>query len=214
MRLNHIVAVLAIVACLSLSSSAMATGTEACCSDDNTCQMLTSFDCEYFGVGTSQGPGSTCGGIQACCDSVTGACYAADRTCCLANGDVPLGPGSVCSAPDACCLSDNTCQMLDAICCLFTGGTPQGAGSTCDSNPCLSNGACCDPAQGLCVNDVASGDCEIPLEFHAGQDCLDVACILIPPVPTVSEWSLIIMTVLAFTAGTILFGRRRRAAAV
>jgi len=29
----------------------------------------------------------------------------------------------------------------------------------------------------------------------------------------VSEWSLIIMTVLAFTAGTILFNRRRRAAA-
>lgn len=33
------------------------------------------------------------------------------------------------------------------------------------------------------------------------------------PVPTVSEWSLIIMTVLAFTVGTVLFGRRRRAAA-
>ena len=32
------------------------------------------------------------------------------------------------------------------------------------------------------------------------------------PVPTISDWSLIIMTLLAFTAGTILFGRRRRAA--
>lgn len=33
------------------------------------------------------------------------------------------------------------------------------------------------------------------------------------PIPTVSEWSLIIMTVLAMTAGTILISRRRRAAA-
>ena len=32
-------------------------------------------------------------------------------------------------------------------------------------------------------------------------------------VPSISEWGLIIVTVLAFTAGTILFGRRRRAAA-
>jgi len=32
-------------------------------------------------------------------------------------------------------------------------------------------------------------------------------------VPTVSEWGLIVMTVLVLTAGTIVLGRRRRAAA-
>ena len=48
-----------------------------------------------------------------------------------------------------------------------------------------------------CVD--ARGDCEI-LEF-------------VGSIPTVSEWSLIIMTVLAFTVGTVLFSRRRRAAA-
>ena len=30
------------------------------------------------------------------------------------------------------------------------------------------------------------------------------------PIPTVSEWGLIIMTLLALTAGTIVFARRRR----
>ncbi len=33
------------------------------------------------------------------------------------------------------------------------------------------------------------------------------------PIPTVSEWGLIVMVVLVLTAGTILFGRQRRAAA-
>ncbi len=33
-----------------------------------------------------------------------------------------------------------------------------------------------------------------------------------PAIPTVSEWGLIVMTLLALTAGTIVFGRRRRAA--
>ncbi len=32
------------------------------------------------------------------------------------------------------------------------------------------------------------------------------------PVPTVSEWGLIVMTLLALTAGTIVFARRRRPA--
>jgi len=31
-----------------------------------------------------------------------------------------------------------------------------------------------------------------------------------PAIPTVSEWGLIVMTLLALTAGTIVFARRRR----
>lgn len=33
-----------------------------------------------------------------------------------------------------------------------------------------------------------------------------------PAIPTVSEWGLIVMTLLALTAGTIVFARRRRPA--
>jgi len=35
----------------------------------------------------------------------------------------------------------------------------------------------------------------------------------IPDIPTVSEWGLMVMTLLLLTAGTVVFGRRRRAAA-
>ncbi len=41
-----------------------------------------------------------------------------------------------------------------------------------------------------------------------GEVCVDGECVNI--IPTVSEWGLIIMTLLALTAGTIVFARRRR----
>ena len=43
-----------------------------------------------------------------------------------------------------------------------------------------------------------------------GEVCVDGVCV--SPIPTVSEWGLIIMTLLALTAGTIVFARRRRPA--
>ena len=51
------------------------------------------------------------------------------------------------------------------------------------------------------------------------QQSLDLAFVITgeppapPPIPTVSEWGLIIMTLLLLTAGTVVFARRRRPAA-
>ncbi len=45
----------------------------------------------------------------------------------------------------------------------------------------------------------------LTVEFEAGQGA---------EVPTVSEWGLIVMTLLLLTAGTVIFGRRRVAAAL
>ncbi len=59
---------------------------------------------------------------------------------------------------------------------------------------------------------VATGIYYYICEPHVGSGMRGTVTV-IEPVPTVSGWSLIVMTVLAFTAGTILFGRRRRAAA-
>lgn len=42
-------------------------------------------------------------------------------------------------------------------------------------------------------------------EFRHGHQ----ECVAAPPIPTVSEWGLIIMTLLLLTAGTIIFGRLR-----
>lgn len=70
------------------------------------------------------------------------------------------------------------------------------------------------------VNEVSPGDPNSqvvqPVTGTSGQGVthtVEIAPAPPTPIPTVSEWSLVIMTVLAFTAGTILFGRRRRAAA-
>lgn len=41
---------------------------------------------------------------------------------------------------------------------------------------------------------------------------LEVPFTIPPPIPTVSEWGLIVLTLLELTAGTIVIGRRRRAA--
>ena len=44
------------------------------------------------------------------------------------------------------------------------------------------------------------------------EDCASCPedCEPCPAVPTVSEWGLIVMTLLLLTAGTIVFSRRRR----
>lgn len=107
--------------------------------------------------------------------------------------------------PYACCFGDDTCQDIDAGTCEANGGIPQGLAL------CGGIEACCGSAPGSCYTAdriccLANGD----TPQGPGSTCASNPCGT--TVPTVSEWSLIIMTVLAFTAGTILFSRRRRAA--
>ncbi len=110
--------------------------------------------------------------------------------------------------PYACCFPDDTCQDIDSATCAADGGIMQGLAL------CGGTEACCGSTIGACyiadrVCCLANGDTpQGPGSTCASNPCGDPG----PPVPTVSEWSLIIMTVLAFTAGTILFSRRRRAA--
>ncbi len=52
--------------------------------------------------------------------------------------------------------------------------------------------------------------CEEDCPCEEGEACVDGECVNI--IPTVSEWALIVMTLLALTAGTIVFARRRRPA--
>ncbi len=48
---------------------------------------------------------------------------------------------------------------------------------------------------------------------HFGQGMIGSITVNAAPIPTVSEWGLIIMTLLLLTAGTIVIARRRRPAA-
>ena len=47
---------------------------------------------------------------------------------------------------------------------------------------------------------------------EAGEDSETCPADCADAIPTVSEWGLIVMTLLLLTAGTIVFGRRRRPA--
>ncbi len=91
-------------------------------------------------------------------------------------------------------------------------------------------GSSTDPASGFALPYVVSGFepliIAIPLDasgepfelLGAGGDDvsrgLAINIFLVPPIPTVSEWGLIILTLLGLTLGTIVFARRRGCAAV
>ncbi len=66
-------------------------------------------------------------------------------------------------------------------------------------------GACCAD-DGTCT-ETTEADCD-GTWLGLGTDCDPNPCAQ-PPIPTVSEWGLIIMTLLLLTAGTIIFGRLR-----
>lgn len=67
-------------------------------------------------------------------------------------------------------------------------------------------GACCDGLSGSCMDEVLPQDCQgEKQEWYKGQACQDVACVAIP---TVSEWGLVVMTLLILTAATAVLKRR------
>ncbi len=125
--------------------------TGACCYPDPTtgdmlCVITDLVDCGQNLGGVWQGPGTTCGGMEACC-LPDGFCVMADALCCVNElGGTPQGAGSTCSAPEACCMPDGSCIDLDPLCCADQGGTPQGPGTFCTQTVacCLPDGTCRD----------------------------------------------------------------------
>ena len=72
-------------------------------------------------------------------------------------------------------------------------------------------GACCDPATGICIDDVLQADCQYPLQWNEGVPCDQVECepkMTITGVPTMSLWGMIAMGIL-LTALLIWSVRRR-----
>lgn len=112
-----------------------------------------------------------------------------------------------------CVVNEEAEKRFDAL-----GGTGKHEAYLNNPNDCNNNGlpdvcevACCDgevgpgeecdPPGSTCPNGTTCrSDCTCP-SVGGGN------------VPTVSEWGLVVMMLLALTAGTVVFGRRRRAAA-
>lgn len=103
-----------------------------------------------------------------------------------------------------------------------------GCSGTCPLGCCSVEEGMCDPAidseeaceavGGIWFPLAFCGDteclflCQDDAECDEGQVCVDGQCVTLGSVPTVTEWGLIVMTLLLLTAGTIVFGRRRRPA--
>ncbi|MCZ6698562.1 MAG: IPTL-CTERM sorting domain-containing protein [Planctomycetota bacterium] len=210
---------------------------EACCLSNNNCTDTPSFCCEALLGGLAQGPVTVCSPIRACC-LPDDACAMLDPLCCEDLGGTDLGAGTTCSTPEGCCLLDDTCATLDPACCALIGGTSQGAGNVCSlTEACCIPGQGCFSLDPLCCEDLGgmsqgpgtscspAGACCFPLgkcslaasvcctamggePQGAGISCLDAQCSGPPTIPTVSEWGLIVLTLLLLAAGTIVYRRR------
>ncbi len=147
---------------------------------------------------------------------VTGACCLADTTCqesiteaeCAALGGSHQGDASICAdATGACCLPDDTCQdAITLTACTGQGGSFQGTCTTCANDVmgacCLPNSSCQDgltPTQCAAQNGTHQGGCSV-CTGTPGECRADV--------PTVSEWGLVLMTLLVFIVGTMIFRGR------
>lgn len=169
----------------------------------------------------------------ACCNNQTGVCTndvfeadcdGVDERWELQVDCVDLNPP--CEPPRGACCNDATgvCTSLvfEANCLGVNQRWAEGVLCANIFPPCEGpTGACCDTATGQCSDGLTEEECLGPQPSPAGggvgnvwaqdQDCADIVC-GVPPVPTVTQWGLIIMTLAGLALGSVLFGRRLRAA--
>ncbi len=145
--------------------------------------------------------------------------------CVFANNNDPCSDGNPCTTGDVC--AGGTCVAGPPTNCddgdLCTQDSCAGGGCAHENTLC---GACCLPA-GPCADDVTLEECSsIPayggLFQGVGSVCLgdadgdglDDLCDTGDTIPTVSEWGLVILTLLLLTCAKIYFGKRPVAAKV
>jgi hypothetical protein len=167
-----------------------------------------------------------CEGIQgACCNSAPGAGGA-----CMQTLSAACQGNNLTWTPGADCASVN-CTEDDGACCnRLTGTCSLTLQAACVCPDCVwtEDAACgqvsCTPIQGACcVRSEQTADCSqtsqagceaIGGEWTRETDCANVTCDpLFVPIPTVSEWGLVIMALLLLVGGKVYFGRRQTATA-
>jgi|GEM_PF-6747566 len=188
---------------------------EACCLPNGTCEMADALCCVNELGGVPQGPGSVCTAREACC--LSGTCAMLDPLCCLNQSGVPQGTGTLCGVCGSCCLENKACldDTVDGRC-AAVGGSFEGGGSIC-AGDADGDGIddLCDNCPG--VDDAIFGTfvcdsglvCETDADCPPGETCKK-ACV--DEIPAVSEWGLVVLTLLLITVGKIYFGRRQLAA--
>jgi hypothetical protein len=155
----------------------------------------------------------------ACCNTAPGAGGACSETL-MADCAFDWTPGVTCG--------DISCEETRGACCnALTGFCSVVLQSQCvGADQSWSEGLdctdiSCNPAQGACCiatemtaecTQTSQADCAG--EWTRDTDCADVTCEpLFTPIPTVSEWGLVIMALLLLVGGKVYFGRRQTAIA-
>ncbi len=120
-------------------------------------------------------------------------------------------------ATGACCDGQSCIITTEANCSSVAGvGAYKGDNVPCTASTCATTGACCNAANPsgspLCTDGVDAANCAAPQQLFLGQTCADVeAQGLCVAVPAVSEWGLVVLTLIGLVSGSIVFGRWRPA---
>ncbi len=200
-------------------------GLGSCRIPGDTCICIDDvLEADCIALGGTWDVGMVCGELP--CGDLTGACCDLSGGCadslllteCYASGGVYAGDNTTCgSVVGACCSADLTCVETTEECCGLLADGGFWIAGTCASADCIPTGNCC--VEGECMEDVTEAVCNSAGGEYQGNgtECVPSACAGgghdHDPIPTVSEWGLVVMTLLVLTAGTVVIGRRRRAAA-
>jgi hypothetical protein len=164
--------------------------------------------------------GLTCDAVPgSCCDSAPGLGGACNDG--VLNADCQ---GTYQAWSSAAC--DGSCAEIEGACCDpldgFCSSTLQGdctaqhpngpvwtVGAACNEVSCdPALGACCNTRFGTCTDNVILADCGGEnLSWTKGDVCSASTC-PDPFIPTVSQWGLVIMTLLLLIGAKVYFGRR------
>ncbi|MGB2988159.1 MAG: choice-of-anchor L domain-containing protein, partial [Phycisphaerae bacterium] len=199
--------------------------TGACCYPDGSCDEDMSIEACSTAGGTYAGDGTNCTPTEACC-LADETCQDLMPFCCSVAGGTPQGEGTYCaqSEPEidctiygACCVDDVCVPVADESECGAMSGEYQGDGTACPA-ACLEKpdllGCCCsEPCSepGNCWDDYTRPMCDYlgtGWTWYGGHTCIEV-CVDNVCIPTVTEWGLVVMTLLVLSAGTVVIFRRR-----
>jgi hypothetical protein len=178
----------------------------ACCIDNTTCtDGVLAENCT--GVWTEgvlcENLDPPCGQIGACCLPY-GDCVEMWQVPCTETAGSYLGDGTTCGAIGACTIGES-CIETSEDCCTDAGGSWQ-AGAC----PPIVTGACCLDRD-TCVPDQTESECADQDGIYQGNgtQCVPDDLCLRPYIPTVSEWGLVVMTLLVIAAATVVIRRAR-----
>jgi hypothetical protein len=178
------------------------------CSDGNACDGLET--CNYTSELCEPGTPVVCNDSNVCTDD---SCVDPAGTCLFTNNTGPCDDGNGCTLNDVCaggscvpgtpknCSNNNVCDGIET--CSSPSGDCLPGTPLLNEDVLFCNGVeTCDPALGW-VDGPDPCDPTHEVCYEDKDDCFDTI------IPTVSEWGLVVLTLLLLTGAKIYFSRRQ-----